>query len=217
MLSLEGKRIRQTAVDSLTQFIESAIHAFLLARSVYPRSSFGCHMRFGIAVWLCDVKSVKSYVRRICMSLQNILLHDRVHAIVIETPQEKFTIELPEDFPKSVFYALPTGSPRTELEIKSLCASALREALIYLDRKLGKVTDHRMNDETASQQTWEVYVDLKNSSAQATETMDMPSGWIIEERAANFDSGSMTVQRKPIKSTMMGENVVISTYTDILG
>jgi hypothetical protein len=209
MLSLEGKRNRVAAVDALSQFIECAIHSFLLNRSLYPRSTFGCHMRFGIAVWLCDVKTVKSYVKRLCMSLQNILLHDRVRAIIVATTHEQFTIEIPNDFSKSVFYALPTGSPRTELEIKSSCASVLREALIYIDRKLGRVEPM-----VESPTSWEVFVDLKNNSGQVTENLDMPSGWIIDDQSITTEKPTH-LQRKPIKSTTIGENVVISTYTDI--
>lgn len=212
MLSIEGKRNRIVAVECLVQFVECAIHAFLLARNIYPRSTFACHIRFGLAVWLCGLKPVKSYVKQVCQSLQNVLLHDRVHAIVIETPYERFTIELPTDFGKTVFYSLPASGGRTDLETRSLCSVPLRDALVNIDRKLGEC---KGMDLTGAQpdKTWEVTVDIKPSNAQFTETMDMPSGWLLE--ASNpVDVGIKL--RKPIKSVMIGDNVVISTYTDLL-
>ena len=205
MLSQEGKKNRLIAIESLIQFIECAIHAFLLSRCIYPASSFRCHMRFGIAVWLCDSKSVKLYVRQICSPLQNLFLHDRVQAIVVATNSERFTIELPNEFAKCVLSALPAGTARTELEIRSFCANALRDALIQLDRKLGK----KSCSETQNCD-WDVFVDVKNrANSQISDTIDMPSGWLIETTGPE----SVSV-RNPIKSVSIGDNVVLSTYTD---
>ena len=208
MLSVESKKNRLAAVESLMQFIECAIHAFILSRCIYPRTTFGCHMRFGIAVWLCDVKAVKLYVKQICLSLQNALFHDRVKAVTVVSPSERFTIELPTDFAKSILLTIPEGSMRTELEIKSICARILRDTLIHVDRKLGKGGDEPM---TTQGESWEVIADIKKSEGHGTETVDMPSGWIV-------DSGSpdAAIHRRPIKSALLGDKVLVSTYTDIV-
>jgi hypothetical protein len=209
MLGIEGKRNRLVAVDCLIQFLECAIHAFLLSRSIYPKTSFGSHTRFGVTVQICDIKSVKSYIKQVCQSLQSALLHDRVDCLVIEAGSDRFCIELPTDFGKTVFYALPSGGHRSDLDAQSLCAPSLREALIQLDRKLCS-GPRRVRGNDA--QAWEVYADMKATSVQMNEAMDMPSGWTLWE---NDDSQrNLSLLRNPIKSVLIGGHVVISTYTD---
>lgn len=217
MSTIEGKKTRLVAVQSLSLFIECAVNIYIRSRKLFPGFAFSNHMRFGQSFLLCDVKSVKQYIKQLCSSIQTLFLHDRVKCFVIlasdsnKRPIERFVIEFPEDFAKSIFYFLPPGSSsRTDLETNSICTEIFREALTHLERKL----DRSIPKPGEPIAYWEALVDVKRSSAQATECMDMPSGWLLDSDAKFFDKN---LARHPIKSTCIQESVVVLSYVDKLG
>jgi hypothetical protein len=211
MQSIEGKKSRSVAVDALCQFLECSIHAYLLSRGIYPIHSFGHDMRFGLTVSLCKFKLVKDYIRQVCHSLHPLFLYDRIRSISVVSQDGRFTVEIPSDFGKSVFYSLPMQGNRSDLDVRSACTTIFREALIEIDRKLCADQLGRTNDFSGTD--WEIVVDIKRNSVETTECMDMPSGWLLEKSALERNPG-VTVYRKPIKSSQAGENVVLSIYAD---
>lgn len=211
MQSIEGKKSRSVAVDALCQFLECSIHAYLLSRGIYPIHSFGTDMRFGLTVSLCKFKPVKDYIRQVCHSLHPLFLYDRICSISVVSPDGRFTVEIPSDFGKSVFYSLPMQGNRSDLDVRCECAIIFQEALIEIDRKL--CPDKLWRTKNSSGIDWEIVVDVKRNSVETTECMDMPSGWLIEHSALDTNPG-ITVYRKPIKSSLAGDNVVLSIYAD---
>ena len=210
MSAIEGKKSRLVAVDVLSQFIESAIHAYLRSRRIYPQSTFRPHLRLGQSVWLCDIKSVRIYVKQFCLSLQTVLLYDRGNAVIIQTsqadssiPAERFVIELPSDFGRTVFYAFPASANRSDLEVASLASEVLKDTLVHIERKLG--------EPACVAGEWELMVETKRASTQqVVDPVDIPSGFDIIEDRHPFPSGVRT----PVKSCMIGESVAVSTYCD---
>ena len=213
MQSIEGKKNRSVAVHALCEFLECSIHAYLRSRGIYPISSFGRDMRFGLTVSICKFKPAKDYVRQVCHSLHPLLLYDRIRSITIVRTDERFTIEIPNDFGKSIFYSLPMQGNRSDLDVRCACTKIFQDALIQIDRKLR--TDHLPNTGDSPEDDWEIVVDVKRNSVETTECMDMPSGWLLDSGKLERNPG-VTVYRKPIKSSLAGENVVLSIYLDSL-
>ena len=217
MQSIEGKKTRLAAVDCLIQYFEAAVHTFLLSRELYPRSTFRKHQRFGQVVLICNIKQVKQFVKQFCASLQTMILHDRVNALVVSVstensshPVERFFIEVPCDFSKTVFYTLPASTHKSDFETVSTCSELLRENLVHLERKLGSTLTRARPAFTQPDLRWEVYVDVERNSVQTTECMDMPSGWSLVD---SLPAGGQAT-RTPIKSSLLGNVVAVSTYVD---
>ena len=214
MSTIEGRKARLAAAVSVSQYLECAVNFYLRSRELFPASSFSNHTRFGQSYLLCDIKDVKQYIKQSTSSIQNLFLHDRVNEFIIlasdkhNYPIERFVLEFPTDFGKAVFYSLPlSNASRVELETYSLCSTVLREALTALERKLGR--SRVDNDRQIA--FWEVFVDVKRSCAQATECMDMPSGWTL---ASELPVITTDVFRHPVKSSCVGESVGVLSYVD---
>jgi hypothetical protein len=202
MFSIETKKSRYVAVECLCDFIECAVHAFLRSRNIYPKESFGTHMRFGLTVQLCNVKRVRQYIKQICHSLQTLMLYDRVNALIVATNQERFVVEVPCDFSKSVFNI--SEGQKSDLDVRCACTKIFHDTLIHIYRKL----DH-MREGLASDMEWEVTADVKRNQSQTSELMDMPSGWLMDNR-----NRSNCKTRLPLKSSTQEDTTFISVYLD---
>ena len=202
MFSIETKKSRYVAVECLCEFLECAIHAFLRARNIYPEESFGPHMRFGLTVQLCNVKRVRQYVKQICLSLQTLMLYDRVNALIVSTNQERFVVEVPCDFSKSVFNISEVH--KSDLDVRCACTKIFHETLIHIPRKLGNV-----HARPPSPVDWDITVDVKRNQCQTSELMDMPSGWLMDNR-----EGMNCQTRLPLKSFSQEDTTFISVYVD---
>lgn len=121
---------------------------------------------------------------------------------------EKFIIELPNDFARSVFYALPSTASRSDLDIASLASEVLRDCFSHIERKL-RVTPIRDEGDT-----WELFAVTKRApEAHQNDPIDMPGGFevVLEQESG----GRWERTRDPIKSVVIGDGVVVSTYLDV--
>lgn len=211
--SIEGKRSRLVAIDALIQFIECCVHAFLFTRSLYPRPLFRSHQRLGQSVWMCDLKDVRKYVKEFATSLRTCLLLDRIQSVVVGMKSssgsslEKFIIELPNDFARSVFYALPSTASRSDLDIAGLASEVLRDCFTHIERKL------RISPIRDKGDTWELLAITKRApEAHQNDPVDVPGGFDVVP--VEESGGYWERTRDPIKSVMIGDGVVVSTYLD---
>jgi hypothetical protein len=126
-------------------------------------------------------------------------------------PAEKFVMELPSDFGRTIFYGIPATSNKTDFDIACVCAELLGEELKSLERKLGAY------ESVEPSRTWEIYVDTKISDSGVTDSVDIPVGYakLSSEEEILIRDCSRT-ERIPLKSTVMNENVLLSTYFDIV-
>jgi hypothetical protein len=122
---------------------------------------------------------------------------------------EKFLIELPNDFARSVFYALPSTASRSDLDIASLASEVLRDCFSHVERKLRVSTIRDKGD------TWELLALTKRApETHQNDPIDMPGGFVmvLEEESG----GRWERTRDPIKSVVIGDGVVVSTYLDVV-
>lgn len=218
MFAVEGKKNRIAAAHSLSQFIECAVNIYLRSRKLFPEYSFTQHMRFGQSFSLCSISEVKKYIKQVSTSIQTLLVHDRVERFIIQAsdsesePIERFTLEFPCDFGKTLFYSLSAENGlRSDLTTNSFSSEILREALSHLEKKVRRNIDPTSKRGIAS---WEVLVEVKRSSAQATECMEMPSGWTLLEEGRGSTQKFQNVARQPIKSSCIQDSVVVLSYVD---
>ena len=206
---MEGKRARVVAIDHLSQFLESAIHSFLRARAIYPRESFVKRKRLGLTVWSCEI--ARKYVSTFVKSLSQALLVDRVNAIIIRLATERFVIEIPADFSRNVFYANPSISNRTDLDISCLCVDVLSESLGAIERRLAMCPPRTRSDLSE----WELFVDVKPIQPGA-DSIDVPIGsTVVSPQEEVFFRDASHFVRYPLKSSVLNEQVLVAAYVDI--
>ena len=216
-MSPENLKLRILATGHLTQFIEAAIHSILLARCVYPQSNIVTKRRFGICVRLCAESVIRKYVANFLTSLRVAMLDDRIHAIWIlikdecdTSARERFVVEVPNDFARTLFHEKNSIGDQTELELACKAARILSEVYRGLERRLGLVREHSI-----SEPTWELFVDMKQAVVGA-DMLDVPIGCtLLDETDENMQRDATKLLRLPLTSSSVNDKVLVLTYVDI--
>lgn len=74
-------RAREEAADVALSFVESAVHAALWARGVYPPAAFARRLAFGVPAPACRHPEVCAELRALLASLREPLLRGAVEAL----------------------------------------------------------------------------------------------------------------------------------------
>jgi hypothetical protein len=213
---MEGKHVRLVAVDHLIQFAECAIHLVLRRRELYPADTFVPRKRLGVTVYMSKLPNVQIYIKQLLKSVRDLVLFDRVNAFIVRIPEqnqipaEQFTIELPADFGRTIFYGVPATSNKTEFEIACVCAELLGAELKALERKLNQINI------AACFRTWEFFLDIKRADSM-NDSLDIPVGYAkLSQDEENRARDCSRSERTPLKSTVMNEHVLVSMFFDIV-
>lgn len=168
-------------------------------------------------MWLSDIKSVREYVKQFCLSIRDLVLLDRIKSIILSVlthtgeRTERCVIELPSDFARTVFYALPSTAHRSDLEISNSCAELLGEALQYLERKV----NNGLPTVAEPGRDWEIVLDVKRNAVQGGMSIECPTGHEVMRAHAERDHRDASMfSRSPIKSCTLADSVVLSLFTD---
>lgn len=203
--SIEGRKSRTVAIDKLVQFVDCAIHLFLRHFDLYPKDTFIEHKRFGKCVMLCDSLSVREYTKHFCDSLRTPILLDRVKAVIVSSGPHRLVVDLPSDFGRTLYYAIPPTESRSDLEIASLCSDMLADALSVVERKLDTVPLDQHDDPT----TWSLAIETKATPNHAGYGLEVPFGF-----AADPAQSVVQWTRYPLKSGVVGDTVVVLVSVD---
>lgn len=200
-MHIEGRKSRLVAVDCLLEFVECAAHAFVRAKGLYT-SFRTCKRLGGRTVFLATDKDLYEYVKQFCFSIRDLILTDRVNSLIFQSDNSRFFIELPSDFSRVVFYALPAIAHRSDLEIAETAFKVLTEAMDHLERKLCATKSPKSTQ-------WEILVDVKRNPIPGTQT-NTPSGFSLVKDPVK----GIGYSRNPIKSCVLANSVVVSMYQD---
>ncbi len=203
--SIEGRRSRLVAIDKLLQFVDACIHMFLRNQCVYPNATFGPHKRFGRTVLLCDSYPVRQYTKQFCKSIRTLILLDRVSAVWVLSGVHRLVIEIPNDFGRAFYYAIPPTESRSDLEISSLCVGTLSDSFGVLERRMGSLQGALGESPDSS---WTLQVETKPKGA---DNMELPSGFLVQESAVSTADFTL---RRPLSSSVVGPTVVLSVSVD---
>ena len=164
------------------------------------------HSRLSHTVRFCEVESVRVYVNEFVKSFKFLVLLDKLNSInLIISNNEKFVIEIPNDFSRTIFYALPSTHPRSDLDIQTLTAEALRGVLGDLERRVNE----GVKPDPELGRDWELSITTK-ASAPGSEPIDVPRGFDVAGGVQSPES-----IRFPCKTAEVNNSVVLSLYTDI--
>jgi len=213
---MEGKQLREVAVNQLLQFVECATHLVLKRRGIYRSEHFVDRKRFGITASMCRTPGVHEYVKQFLKCIKDLVLQDRMKAVTIlinndlGQVQERFVIEFPSDFGRSIFYGVPTGSNRTDLDVVCACAELLSGEYKALESKIPKLeTDCGFRE-------WSFFLDMK-AIELPSESVDIPVGCTkISSHDEKIFRDNSEMNRIPLKSAVMNDQVLISTYLDLV-
>lgn len=201
--TIEGRKSRLVAVDKLLQFIDGCIHLFLMHTRMYPAHTFQLHKRLGRCMYLCDIYSVRQYTKQFCRSIRTLLLLDRVGSVRLVCGHLRWVIEIPSDFGRTFYYAIPPTESRSEMEISSLCANVLCDCFGAFERK-SMHAPRPIFGETADL-TWRLELEMKAAGRQPDFPTDFGS---VPTPQPSFSS------RLPLRSAAVGDTVVVSVSID---
>ena len=216
-MSQDSRRLRAAVIDHLVHYIEASIHCALIARRVYPNTPTIIKKRFGINVSLYASSGIRRYVKNFLTGLRPAIMAGRIQAILVSIRSvsdaelsERFVIEFPTDFARSLILGKFSASDQTELDVACSASTILGKAYQGLEIRLGS-----SDNPIKGSKVWELFVHVQEVSNGA-EMIDIPVGCVLmEPKAENSVRDSTNFCRLPLKSSAVDNNVVLLTYLDM--
>ena len=216
-MSQDSRRLRVVAIDHLMHYIEASIHCALIARRVYPNTPTMTKKRFGVSVKLCASPGIRRYVKNFLTSLRPAIMCSRVQGIWVSiTSQsepslsERFLIEFPNDFARSVIHGKFSSTDQTELDVACTASQVLAKAYQGLESRLGV-----SNSPMEGPKSWELLVDIREHQI-GSDMIDLPVGCVQVEPVSEASYRNSTgFCRLPLKSSSIDDKVVMLTCLDM--